>query len=272
MTVTVIIPAYNCEGYIRHCLDSLLSQTGASLEIIVINDGSTDGTYKVLEEYSDRITVQTTDNGGSSSARNKGIEMATGDYIMFIDADDWLEAGTIERLGYVIQETGAEVIKFRYKKVFPDGREIVDKNQFDKYEVIEKKDFKEKIYPYFISGIRLNSMCVGIFKKELIKGRQFREDMQVAEDAVFSLGVYTKAQKVVFIPDILYDYYQSGAGLTGSGAKILNKYKCNFIFAVETAKLLKEWGMNSIFTRIRVYLRPLFLTFDKVRRIVSSKK
>ena len=144
-------------------------------------------------------------------------------------------------------------------------------NQFDKYEIIEKPDFKKKVYPYFLKGIRLNSMCTGIFRASLIKGRKFREDMRVAEDAVFSLGTITLAKKIVFLPDILYDYYQSGTSLTGTGASLYQKYHCNFIVSRETAKLLKEWDMDDPITRIRVYLRAVILTFNKVFRMISNK-
>ena len=270
MTISIIIAAYNCEGYIERCLNSLVLQIGADLDIVVVNDGSTDGTGKVLEKYRDRVRVKTTENRGSSAARNAGIELAQGDYIMFLDSDDWLSEGTVERLSGEIGKTGADIVKFRYQAVYPDGRTLCDENQFDTYEIVEKPDFKKRLYPYFIRGIRLNSVWSGIYRAELIKGRTFREDMRVAEDAVFSLGTYTLAQKAVLIPDILYNYYQTGTGLTGSGVKLLNKYRCNFLFASETVKCLKAWGMDGVFTRIRVYLRPLFLTFDKIRRLLRS--
>lgn len=271
MTISVIIAAYNCERYIKRCLDSILSQTGAELEIIVINDGSQDGTGQILEEYKDAIFLKTTDNRGSSAARNTGLKMAHGEYVMFVDADDYLEEGAVKRLSDILAQTDADIVKFRYRLVFSDGRECCPGNQFDIYDIVEKKDFKTKIYPYFISGIRLNSTCVGIYRACLVAGREFREDMPVAEDAVFSLGTYTKAQKVAIIPDILYNYYQTGTGLTGSGAKLAQKYRCNFIFAAETAKLLEEWRMDNILTRIRVYVRPFFLTFDKIKRMLRSE-
>ena len=271
MTISVIIPAYNCERYIGRCLDSLFSQRGATLDIIVVNAGSTDDTGTVISKYENSIRAVTTENRGTSAARNTGIEMMRGDYVMFLDADDWLAEGAIEKLSGIIADTGADIVKFRYKNFFPDGREFVDKNQFDEYEIIEKKDFKTKIYPFFISGIRLNSICIGIFRAGLIKGRKLREDMRVAEDAVFSIGTYTLAEKIVISPDFLYCYYQTGTGLTGSGAKISEKYKCNFIFASETVKYLKIWDMDSPLMRLKVYLRPMLLTFDKVKRLILSK-
>lgn len=271
MTVSFIIPAYNCEKYIEKCIDSVLCQTGAALDVIVINDGSTDRTEEILEKYKEKIRVKTTPNRGGSAARNEGIKMMSGDYTVFLDADDFLVDGALERLISVLAETDADIIKYRYKTVFPDGREQCPPNQFNKYDIIEKKDFKKDIYPYFMSGIRLNSMCVGIYRSSLIAGKAFREDMRVAEDAMFALDVYTDAERIAFIPDILYGYYQSGEGLTGSGAAVLYKYRCNFRFAKKTAGMLKRWGMRTPLNVIKVYLRPFVLTFDKLIRVIRGK-
>ena len=273
MKISIIIPVYNSEKFIEKCLDSVVSQKGAELDIIVINDGSTDGTLKILEKYKDNVRVISSEtNSGVSSARNKGIPMIQGDYVMFLDADDHLPEGAIDVLTGVIEKTDADIVKFRLRLVYPDGRSKLRQNQFDTYDVIEKKDFKKKIYPYFIKGIRLNNLCNGIYRSSLIKEWRFREDLKVAEDVLFLLEVYTRAQRVTVIPDILYNYYQSGQGLTGKGASILQKYKCNYIFATETVKYLKRWDMDTVMTRIRTYLRPGVLTFDKIKRVVVSEK
>ena len=271
MKISIIIPAYNCEKYICRAVDSALSQEGAELQIIVVNDGSTDKTRALLEEYGDKICLINTENGGVSAARNKAITAIEGDYTMFLDADDYFSENTIKVLVYAIEKTGADIIKFKYRLVFPDGSEKEVSNQFEKCELIEKKDFPEKIYKYFINGIRLNSLWSGIYRSSLIKGRKFRSDMRVAEDAVFSLKTYTDAKNIFITDDVLYNYYQTGQGLTGSGAAVLEKYKCNVRFASETLKYLKIWGMDSPLTRLRVRLRPLVLTFDKIKRIRQSK-
>ena len=271
MKISVVIPAYNCEKFISKCLDSVLSQKGAELDVIVVNDGSTDNTGKILEKYKDKIRVVNKQNGGTSAAKNMGISLIEGDYTMFLDSDDYLSENAIQILADTISKTDADIVKFRYQLVFPDGTVKAAYNQFEKYEFIEKKDFKEKIYPHFINGIRLNSVWSGIYRSSLIKGREFRTDMRVAEDAVFSLKSYTDAKNIVVIEDVLYNYYQTGRGLTGNAASVIEKYKCNCLFASETLKYLKEWDMDSFGTRVRVCLRPAVLTLDKIRRIIQSK-
>ncbi|MCR4693664.1 MAG: glycosyltransferase [Firmicutes bacterium] len=270
MKISVIIPVYNCEKYIDRCIKSVLSQNGAQLDVIVINDGSTDNTGRILEKYKDDVRIVTTDNRGSSAARNKGLEIFEGDYIMFLDSDDYLFESAVKTLVDTIEKTDADIVKFRYQRVFPDGKIKIDDNQFKRYEVIEKKDFPEKLYRYFIDGIRMNSVCIGIYRSSLIKGRRFRSDMPVAEDAVFSLKTYTNAKRVVTIPDILYNYYNTGKGLTGTSISVAEKFKCNNIFASKLITYLKVWGMDTPFARIRVRLRVVFLTFDKIKRILQK--
>ncbi|MBO4897880.1 MAG: glycosyltransferase family 2 protein [Clostridia bacterium] len=271
MKISIIIPAYNCENYICRAVDSALSQEGAELQIIVVNDGSTDGTRALLEGYGDRICLINEENGGASAARNRGLKEIDGDYTMFLDADDYYADNTVKFLTKKIEETGADIIKFKYRLVYPDGSRRDASNQLKDCGFFEKNCFKKKIYPHFINGIRLNSMCCGIYRSSLIKGREFRTDMRVAEDAVFSLGVFTDAQSVYIADEVLYNYYQTGSGLTGSGVSVKTKYECNNIFASETVKYLKSWGMDTPFTRFRVRMRPVLLTVDKIKRIIKSK-
>lgn len=267
MKISIIIPAYNCETLIGQCLDSVLAQTGAELEVIVVNDGSTDRTGEILANYGDAIRLITVPNGGVSKARNMGLSLASGDYVLFADADDSLKEGAVERLVRLLTETDADIIKFTYHILLPDGTVKIPYNQFEAFDVIEKKDFKQKIYPHFIRGIRLNSLWSGIYRRTLLEGLSFREDMRTAEDAVFLLDVYTRAQTVAVIPDALYNYYQTGEGLTGSAASVFMKYRCNMILASQTISHLKEWDMDGVLTRFRTYLRPVLLTFDKLKRL-----
>ena len=121
--VSVIIPAYNIEDYIGRCLDSIISQTYKNLEIIVVDDGSKDHTGEILDNYAKkdrRIKVIHKENGGVSSARNKGIEVAEGDYIGFIDGDDLIEPGMYKTLVDLLEEENADIAHCGYQMVFPD--------------------------------------------------------------------------------------------------------------------------------------------------------
>ena len=96
--ISIIVPVYNAEKYIGRCLHSLINQTLKDIEIIVIDDGSKDNTNKILQKYKDRIKIIKQKNSGVATARNKGLEIATGEYIYFVDSDDWIEKDTLEKL------------------------------------------------------------------------------------------------------------------------------------------------------------------------------
>lgn len=113
--VSIIIPAYNVEKYLAECLDSAIGQSHQDKEIIIINDGSTDGTAEIISKYQEKhheIIAITTENRGQSSARNTGIEKATGEYIIFLDSDDWLEKETIESCLNALKEHEADIVMF----------------------------------------------------------------------------------------------------------------------------------------------------------------
>lgn len=269
--ISVIIPAYNCGKYIERCVESLLKQSGAELEIIAVNDGSTDDTLQKLLKYGDRITIKNINNMGVSGARNLGLSCAHGDFLMFVDGDDYLTDGAIQRLVSAQSENDADIVRFRYKCVYPNGAAVLPKSQLNRYEFIEKQDFPKAIYPLFLRGIVLNSVCVSMYRRDVVKNIKFRTDMSAAEDAVFSLSAFTNAKNVQLITDILYEYYQSNEGLTGRGISVIRKYRDNYRFAAETAKLLKTWGMNTPKNYVKVYMRPIILTFDKVERILKGR-
>ena len=139
MKISVIIPSYNCEKTIRQSIDSVLSQTGAEIEIIVVNDGSTDNTEKILEEYNGKIKIITIENNGVANARNTALQNATGDYIMFVDADDMLADGAIKEITSEISKTGADIVRFEYITIDENNKKTLTDNRFTKYEFIEKK-------------------------------------------------------------------------------------------------------------------------------------
>lgn len=269
-TISVIIPVYNSEKYIKRCIDSVLAQRGADFEIIAVNDGSTDDTLKILLEYKERITVKDIANSGAANARNVGLSSVHGDYVMFLDADDYFLPGAIERVIAVQEEQNADIVRFRYEYVYKDGSSFVPTSQMNMDGFIHKSEFTKKIYPMFFKGIYLNSVCMSMYKREVIENVRFRTDMVTAEDAVFSLEAFNNAKNVRFIQDIIYEYYQSNEGLTGRGISIFRKYRDNFAFAKATAGYLKNWGMDTPFNYARVFLRPAAVTMDKLKRILKK--
>lgn len=207
---SVIIPVYNVGKYLEECLESLLNQTLENIEIICINDGSTDNSLSILYEYrkkDKRVIVVNKSNGGVSSARNIGLRIARGEYIVFVDADDIAEKRLCERVWEEEKNTGGGIVVFG-ANIFPlktvdNERWLIDTLEVKEtvYDVnCEKALFKEKCSKPF-----LWNKC---YKRDLIIKNSiwFHEDISLGEDNLFQFMVFPKADKVVFIKDVLYNY------------------------------------------------------------------
>lgn len=145
--VSVIIPIYNVEQYLPKCLDSIIGQTYNNLEIICVDDGSPDNSAELLQSYSekdDRIVVVHKENGGLSSARNEGINSATGDYTVFVDADDWLDVDTIEAAVNAAENDGVDMVLWGYTREFKS--KSIEKRIFNGDRVFNKDETRSFVY------------------------------------------------------------------------------------------------------------------------------
>ncbi len=272
MILTVIITAYNAEKYIKECIASILNNTPDELlkevEIIVTDDASEDSTADIVRSFGERVRLIHLDKnrGCVAQTRNVGLLAAKGEYITYLDSDDQYESGAILKILEYIQKYKPDIIKYGYTEVYPNGETKFPNINPSEFELIRKDDFKSKIYPLFIKGIALNSVCLAVFRRDILKNIQFPKKFRTAEDAAFSIQAYTAAFSVLMIPDRLYRYYQSGTGLTGKGMGLLKKYKYNFMLVPIMIENLPKWGLNTIGWRIKTVMRPIALTFDKLRR------
>ena len=269
--VSIIVPAYKCADFIEKTINMLLEQTYPYKEIIVVNDGSPDNLGDILEKYRDRIRIITKENGGASSARNRGLDEARGDYIAFIDCDDRIEKDTIERAVNLMEAYDADILRYNIVHEYKDGSQINYIKISDKRLVINKDEYKEKVYIPMMEGIKFN-LSMGIYKRNVIGGIRFREDMVTCEDATFNLYVFTRSNRMVFDPDIKYYYYRSGSGLTGSSISIRQKYICNYRYGIYMSQLLSQWGMDNIHYRIKIMMRLFRITIDKLKRDKLMRK
>lgn len=271
--LSVIIAAYNAAKTIEECIDSVFDGLDdgimRQIEVIVVDDGSQDNTADIAAKFGDRIRlIRLVKNGGSvAKTRNVGLAAAYGEYITFLDSDDCYEKGTPARLFGYIEMYKPDIIRYGATHVYPDGSEQIPSYNPPELKYVQKKDFKKEVYPLFINGIRLNSLCYTVFRRNAADGVRFREEFRTGEDAAFAIEVYTEAQSVLFIPDRLYRYSRSGKGLTGSGLGIKDKFKYNFMLVPLMLGKLREWNMNTIPWRIRTAIRPFCIAADKLRRI-----
>ena len=200
--ISVIVPIYNVENYVTKCVDSILNQTFRDIEIILVDDGSTDNSGKICDEYltkDDRVKVIHKKNGGLSDARNAGLDICTGEYIGFVDGDDYIDEDMYELLYKNIINYDADISMCRFRRIYnnridDNGRNLIRCTQ-------DKKEIIEELYCGSI-GI---SVCSKLYKKNIFSNLRFFYG-KTYEDVYITLHTVEKATKVVFDYKSKYNY------------------------------------------------------------------
>ena len=209
MKVSIILPVYNVEKYIKECLDSLVNQSYKNIEIIVVNDGSPDNSQKIIDEYSKEykeVKSYTKENGGVSSARNLGLDKATGDYVMFVDGDDYVSKDIISKLIEDIKKEKCDIACSDIIKFYEDGKETYYKTN---------QNYSDNDIKNYIIGD--SGPCAKLFKKELFDKVKFRKLAYEDLDIIPILAI--NVNKIGYIKEGLYYYRQ----IDGSATR-LSKY------------------------------------------------
>lgn len=258
--VSIIIPAYNCERYIQQCLDSLIQQEEQNLEIIVVNDGSEDGTADILNNYSkneDRLKVLNVKNGGPSRARNIGLDNANGDWVLFVDADDWVDTDILSSLD--LNQNAADIIFFGFKRCYEDTRIV---------ECIPERvgcectadAVNRQLLSLFNSKAAFFGFTVNkIYKRSIIEQHhlRFRDGLNVREDEAFVLNYclyITSVKTMAFAP---YNYRMLQNSLSHSPALRFR----NFRLLVETEKaVLKSYATSEFKSAVSARLFTYYLS------------
>ncbi|MDY0090037.1 MAG: glycosyltransferase [Flavobacteriaceae bacterium] len=208
--ISIIIPVYNAGKYLSECLDSVLSQIFRDFEVICVNDGSTDNSSDILNRYKsldNRIIIIDQPNQGVSVARNKGIEMAKGVYIGFVDADDTIEPDMYRVLYDSALKFDADIVISHYLKE-QDGHVVKSSLPFSENEKLGKDYISQNFIPYMIAYDGLNTSCTKIYKKLLIDSNSicFPKGVALGEDGLFNFQMFSVASSVVHIPYAGYLY------------------------------------------------------------------
>lgn len=208
--ISVIVPLYNCQSVIKRCLDTIKEQSYKNIEIILVNDGSVDSTLSVIEKEAildKRIRIISQENQGVSVARNIGIDNAKGEFITFIDADDYVEKTYLEELYNVLEEYNADIS-------FCSTQKEVFKTTINKELISNVKNTNIKInifsvnegYSYLKSYANRVEVWGTLYKKSVINETRFDTDLFVGEDALFFANVAKKSKKIIHINKKLYHY------------------------------------------------------------------
>ena len=205
--VSIIVPVYNVEKYLPECLESLLAQTYPNFELLFVDDGSPDGSWKLLQEYSaqdSRVRVFQKENGGVSSARNFGLEQAKGEYIGFVDPDDRVAPQYLEWLLQAVEHQQEKLVICGYRK-FWDADELQQTEP--QTEQPESTVTRLEESRYDSADKNVSSQCWrALYKRELVEAARFREDISIGEDTLFFLDAFLQAERYVFVDAKLYFY------------------------------------------------------------------
>lgn len=202
--VSIIVPVYNVEEWLDECVESLVNQTCKNIEIILVDDGSTDKSGIKCDEWAlkdDRITVVHKKNGGLSSARNAGLDVFTGDYVTFIDSDDYIEDTAIDTMLNEIKGQNVDIVRCAMNQVI--GKQILDKRDMD----CEKKYSKEELlkgYYYYNDGM-CGSVCDKLFRSHFFNDLRFPEGLN-SEDYYVLFKIYLKANGMYYDNKRFYNY------------------------------------------------------------------
>lgn len=206
--VSIIIPVYNVEKYLERCIKSILVQTFKNFELILINDGSQDCSAQICKKYADidkRIIFINQNNYGVSKARNKGIEISSGEYINFLDADDWLDKDAIEYLYNIVVKYNADISCYKMKN-YKNGEIKNYINEKEKISIYTSEDILRKQVE---EGLFLHSSCNKLYNKKLIKEYEnvFDTDISYAEDALFNYQIMRKCDRLAYSNLRKYNYF-----------------------------------------------------------------
>lgn len=216
--VSIIVPVYNAEKYLVSCVNSLLSQTLQECEFIFINDGSKDRSKQIIEgfmEADSRIKLYSQHNQGVSMARNKGLQLAIGEYVGFVDADDEVEPDMYERLYGEAKRSRSDLVISNFESEM-NGHKVVTSYEFPKGITLEKDFIKERILPYFLQKENLNTVCNKLYSREIIVNHSisFPKGVALGEDGWFNIEFSSYASTVIYMDYTGYHYREVAGSAT----------------------------------------------------------
>lgn len=212
--VSVIVPVYKVEKYLDRCVESIVNQTYENLEIILVDDGSTDNCPAMCDKWAEkdnRIKVIHKENGGLADARNAGLNVAQGAYIGFIDSDDYIDLDMYECLIHYAVANNADISGCFYRKI---GKDFV--NELGSDYSVKVFNCEEYLCEYYSKNVLYFSCCNKIYKRELIGATRFSPEAGLCEDGCFNYETSKKANTIVMINKPMYNYILRETSLTNS--------------------------------------------------------
>lgn len=248
MLVSIIVPVYNGEKYLDRCVSSLLLQKDA--EIILVDDGSKDQSWAMCDDYEHNhanVHVIHQENAGDGAARNAGIEVSQGQYIMFVDADDYIPADTVEQLLETAQKQQAQIVigTVNYEKENPSELITMTANEMLHFGIDQHKYIQQHQMPEFVQHINPGSQCMKLISRELFTKHQIRFHTNIRmhhQDTLFSMGLYKYCNKICIVNKRAYIY---DTDIPGSMRKKMAENKKDEVYTLiqEMAAVIYSYHM-----------------------------
>ena len=277
MTISIIVPIYNVEKYLRQCIESICQQTYQDLEIILVDDGSTDGCYGICEEYrkrDSRIVVIHKENGGLVSARKAGIKTVSGEYIAYVDGDDWIESDMLERMYRKIVEQNVDVVMCgRYEDTGKTHKQVFHGFPEGKYG---RQALKEEVYPrmfvngdFFTWGI-FPGLWDKLFRRGVIEGFQLSVDERIVmgEDAACIYPCLLNVKSIYVLHECLYHYRQTTSSMVKMGRDNIQREQFRILYRSVDAELEKYKNIYDLRSQWKKYI--LFLMIPRADMLYRS--
>ena len=214
--ISLIVPVYQVEQYLDRCVESICAQTFRDFECILVDDGSTDASGRMCDEYARKyhnFTVIHKENGGLSSARNRAIPHAKGDYLCFFDSDDVLHPQALEKMAAAMEQTGADLVSAPLQEFSTTQPEFADLRQMQT-EVLEQTDFIDHLLPVNFGKICVTA-CGKLYRREIFEHIRYPEG-KIYEDLHVYLDVLLACRRIAVLSEPLYYYYTNPASITRS--------------------------------------------------------
>ena len=268
--LSIIVPVYNVEKYLDKCLERILNSTYKDFELIVINDGTKDNSEQIItkyldnEEYKDKITYISKENSGLSDTRNLGMSKAKGEYIAFVDSDDYIETTMYETMMNKALEKNYDIVACDVKLVYEDSdKEKVISSAYEK-DLFNKDEIKQTMLTYY------HVVWNKIYKKSLLEGIEFSKGIWY-EDMEFNLKVYPRINSIGVVKEPLYNYLQRGNSITYT----YNDKLYDIITNMDT--VIKYYKAQGIYEEYKeeleyLYIRYAYATFPKRLAKCKDKK
>ena len=243
--VSIIIPVYNSEKTLKKCIESVINQTYKNIEILIINDGSKDKSLNIMNEYKnkdERIIVINQKNKGLSGARNTGINNATGDYITFIDSDDYIKPNLVKDTIKIFEEYECDVVRNNYELSYENGKNELRNEMYEENRIINIEEKKEELIQNILLGKVQSYSWLLTIKREILdkNNLKFDEDIFFMEDIVFIIRLIFCIKNIYFVREPNYFYYQSNENsLTKDTKKYVKNINNILVMKKRLEKILK---------------------------------